>query len=253
MRASVKAVWVAASLAAVGCGKDVVYVPLAQFASVPLHGDFGYYDDGSAAPGAQAMGSVELDRHPDCSALNKEHTARFNGRRIEAASLGGLGPGGGDSGPSCGWPLFTVVESRTAALPGTFSEGDFELEDVSHRMRMRVRDWVGPHGPELPEGVVDVAQGEDVVVAWRPASADLSRLTAHVAQANGVPGVTLPTVVEPGALRVETAGLAAGTHTLGFSGFAQLQVLECTGTPGCDVLTRPHFVRHTFQVRVRAP
>jgi hypothetical protein len=100
---------------------------------------------------------------------------------------------------------------------------------------------------------VDVVQGEDLVVAWRPASADLSGLTAHVAQANGVPGAMLPTVAEPGALRVRTAGLAAGTHTLGFSGFARLQVLECTGTPGCDVMTRPHYLRHTFQVRVRAP
>lgn len=247
------AVWAAALLAAMGCGDDVVYVPLAQFASVPLHGDFGYFDDGSAAPGAQAMGSVELDRHPDCSALDPEHTARFNGRRIEAASLGGLGPGGGDSGPSCGWPLFTVVESRTDALPGTFSDGDFELEDASHSMRMRVRDWVGPHGPELSEGTMEVPQGEDLVVAWRPASAGLSQLKAHIALANGTPGALLPTVAEPGALRVDTAGLAAGTHTLGFSGFAQLEVLECTGAPGCGVFVQPHSLRHMLQVRVLAP
>jgi hypothetical protein len=253
MRVSVKAAGAAALLAAVGCGNNVVYVPLARFATIPLHGEFGYFDDGSAAPGAQALASVELDRHPDCSALDPDHTARFNGRSIEAASLGGLGPGGGDSGPSCGWPLFTVVESRTDALPAAFSDGDFELEDASHRMRMRVRDWVGPHGPELPEGPVDVTRGQDLTVVWRPASADLSRLTAHVAQANGTPGAALSAVVVPGGLRVGTSGLAVGTHTLGFSGFAQLQVLECTGVPECRAFARPHYLRHTLQVRVLAP
>ncbi len=252
MRGLVRATGAAALLAVAGCGDDVVYVPLVQFASVPLRGELGYYDEGGN-PGSLAAGFVELDRHRACSALNEDYTARFNGRGIEADNLGGLGPGGGDSGPSCSWPMFTVVQARTDELPDTFSDGDFELEDATHRMRLRVRDWLGPHGPVLPAGVVDVRQGDGLAVSWRPASADLSLLTAHVAQANGVPSSTLPTVAEEGVLRVETAGLAPGTHLLGFSGFAQLQVLECTGAAGCEVLARPHYLRHRLQVSVLAP
>lgn len=252
MRVSVRAAGAAALLAAAGCGDDVVYVPLVQFASVPLRGELGYYDEGGN-PGSLAAGFVELDRHRACSALNEDYTARFNGQRIEAAALGGLFPGGGDSGPSCSWPMFTVIEARTDELPDTFSEGDFELEDATHRMRLRVRDWVGPHGPVLPAGVVDVRQGDALAVSWRPASADLSSLTAHVAQANGVPISLLPTQAEEGGVRVDTAGLAPGTHLLGFSGVAKLEVLECTGTAVCEVVSRAHYQRHTLQVRVLAP
>lgn len=253
MRFFMWAAGAAALLSVMGCGgDDVVYVPLSEFAGVIMHGEFSYYDD-ATGPGTQAVAFVELDPHPNCSALNKSYTARFNGQAITARSLGGLGPSSGDSGPSCGWPSFDVAASRTSRLPDTFSDGDFTLEDASYAMRMRVKDWLGPHGPVVPEGTVDVRQGDDLTVSWRPTSADLSELTARLVQGNGPLGPALPTVAQGSTLRVNTGGLVAGTYSIGFDGFANLQVLECSGVPRCDVLMRPHYSMHTVKVRILAP
>jgi hypothetical protein len=235
------------------CGDDVVYVPLREFSLVPLHASVGYSSYNLDEP---LSSEVSLDRHSECSALTKEHTATYDGEPVEAQALGGFFPVPGQSGV-CSFPVFRLLsELEGDTVPPTFRDGTFELSDATHTMRIRVKDWWGPHGPVLPPTPVDVAQaeplevkqGEDLFIPYLPASADLSKVGVMRGRSGG--GTPMEVVPVPGGVRLRLGALSAGTYFFYFSGSVKLQVLECTGTRTCSAGSGPHFHKHAFRVRI---
>jgi hypothetical protein len=227
-----------------GCSDSTT--PLSAFVGQPLTGRVE----------ADARGKVSVYLYPrlpehdpaadGCLQWSDAVEASFNGVAVSRIERGGPYPGGDCYGLQANASYAAPggqPQPGEHALPEATRDGVLELREGDTVLRMEVRDLYVPlPGPVWDGTPLQLRAGEEVFVAWSPASADLTEVVPRIVLQEGFAGTDASAAPMParqavGGLWVGLpAGMAPGRYFLLFTGDARRQVTACSGPSRCEML-----------------
>lgn len=170
-----------------------------------------------------------------CPSLHSGVEATLNGERLELYR-GGLAsdPGSPDaaqSGGPCAVPSGALWVDASRFQSEQSEDAVVEFRDGDRRMVAEFRNYFGRHTLARGETPLTVKPGQEVFLAWSPATDDLVGMDTLFLNRT----TFLQARPEAGGVRVTLPeGLAAGSATVLAVGMARIPLVRCEGVAACE-------------------